>query len=272
MISFPVCPLFVPGNKLDWIEKAESSDADGLIIDLEDSVPAKEKSTARKELDDFLISTIINKPYLIRINPLTSEDGPKDLYLAKKTNDNFLGFLIPKIESSTELSLIPESINIVLLIETPSSLQNISLLIEDRRVIGLALGGVDLAAELGSDTSWDSLLTARSTIILQASKYGLFTIDSPYIQIDNLIRLEEESLRAKAIGFNSKFAIHPRQAAVIKNSFLPSENEIQEAKKIIKAFSISEGGAISVDGKMIDEAVVRLMKKRLILAGLAQKS
>ncbi len=267
MISFPLSPLFIPANKLDWINKAEASEADGLIIDLEDSVPSKHKSLARKELGDFLTSNSVNKPYLIRTNPLTLEDGKKDLSLATKTNDNFLGFLIPKIEDSSELLSVQESINVVLLIETPTSLMNLSSLSEDKRVIGLALGGADLAAELGSDMSWDSLLLARSVIVLQASKYGLFSIDSPFMQIDDLERLEEESRRAKSIGFTSKFSIHPSQIEIIRRNFLPTDQEIEEAKEIIKAFANSDGGAIAVNGKMVDEPVVKLMKKKLMLAG-----
>ena len=70
------------------------------------------------------------------------------------------------------------------------------------------------------------------------------------------------------MGFNSKFAIHPNQVERISRNFLPSEEEIEEAKKTLKAFANSDGGAIAVDGKMVDEPVVKLMKKKLILAGL----
>ena len=82
-------------------------------------------------------------------------------------------------------------------------LENLSLLSEDKRVIGLALGGADLSAELGSDMSWDAMLSARSMIILQASKYGLITIDSPFMQIEDISDLAQESRKARSIGFNS---------------------------------------------------------------------
>ena len=103
---------------------------------------------------------------------------------------------------------------------------------------------------------------------MYASINGIFSIDSPFMDINNLEQLDEESRKAKSLGFNSKFAIHPNQVETISWNFLPSEEEIEEAKKTIKAFMNSDGGAIAVDGKMVDEPVVKLMKKKLILAGL----
>ena len=268
MTLFPVCPLFVPANKLDWISKAETSKADGLVIDLEDSVPLSDKRKSRDELARHLSSSHISKPFFIRINSLKSHDGKEDISLFNIKNKNFLGLIIPKIENPIELSVLPESLKLVLLIETALALENLSLLSEDKRVIGLALGGADLSAELGSDMSWDAMLLARSMIILQASKYGLITIDSPFMQIEDINELAQESRKARSIGFNSKFAIHPKQAEVIKESFLPTKEDLEEAQKILKAFSKSKGGAISVDGKMIDEPIIKLMKKRLFLAGI----
>ena len=87
------------------------------------------------------------------------------------------------------------------------------------------------------------------------------------MQIDDLEGLEEESRRAKSIGFTSKFAIHPSQIEIIRRNFLPTDQETEEAKEIIKAFANSDGGAIVVNGKMVDEPVVKLMKKKLMLAG-----
>tara|TARA_Y100000590_G_scaffold79789_1_gene88591 strand:- start:12546 stop:13367 length:822 start_codon:yes stop_codon:yes gene_type:complete len=270
--SFPVSPLFVPANKLEWIQKAESSEADGLIIDLEDSVPEEYKKETREALADYLSSTEITKPFFIRINPMNTSHGEKDINIFKETVKSFKGLIIPKIEDPVEIASLNKEIKVVLLIETPLALENLSLLSQSDNVIGLALGGADLSAELGSDMSWDSLLMARSMIVLQASKNGLLTIDSPFMQINDEKLLAEESWKAKSIGFNSKFAIHPKQAKIIKERFLPTKEEIEEAEKIIEAYSNSKGGAISVDGKMVDEPIVRLMKKRLWLVGIDLES
>ena len=272
MNSFPVSPLFVPANKLDWIQKAESSEADGLVIDLEDSVPEDEKIGTREALDNYLSCTEVSKPFFIRVNPLTTTYGEDDINRFKNTFKNFRGLIIPKIENPLELTSLSKDTKAILLIESPIALENLSSLTHDNRVIGLALGGADLSAELGSDMSWDSLLMARSMIVMQASKRGLLTIDSPFMQINDEKLLAEESRKVKSIGFNSKFAIHPKQAKIIKERFLPTEEELEEAKKIIEAYSNSKGGAISVDGKMVDEPIVKLMKKRLWLSGIDLES
>jgi len=264
---FPLCPLFVPANKLDWIKKAERSEADGLIIDLEDSVPAEEKNKTRDSLVEYLSSEEISKPFFIRTNPLTSQEGKKDSSSFNVGIKNFLGLMIPKIENLDELTDVPDTLQIILLIETPLAIENLAFLASDIRVNGIALGGADLSAELGSDMSWDSLLYSRSRILAYASINEIFSIDSPFMQIDDLEGLEDESRRAKSMGFTSKFAIHPNQIEIIRRSFLPTNQEIEEAKEVIKAFANSDGGAIAVNGKMVDEPVVKLMKKKLILAG-----
>ena len=271
MTTFPVSPLFVPSNQLEWINKAENSEADGLILDLEDSVPTSEKSKTRKGLADYLSTKEIKKPFFIRINPLSSSDGEEDIALFQNTFKNFLGLIIPKIESPKELSCLKEETKVILLIETPLALEGLSLLTKDKKVFGLALGGADLSAELGSDMSWDALLMARSMIIIEASKQDLLTIDSPFMEINSEDQLAEESLKAKSMGFNSKFAIHPKQVKIIRERFLPTQREVEEAKSIVEAYNNSKGGVISVDGKMVDEPVIRLMKKRLFLAGVVLK-
>ena len=80
MNPFPLCPLFVPANKLDWIEKAERSEADGLIIDLEDSVPLEEKGKARDGLVEYLSSEEISKPFFCL---LYTSPSPRDGLLSR---------------------------------------------------------------------------------------------------------------------------------------------------------------------------------------------
>ena len=119
MISFPVSPLFVPANKLDWIEKAVTSEADGLILDLEDSVPIKEKNKTREGLTNYLSSQKITTPFIIRTNPLTSKEGKEDLSLLEVAGENFIGLMVPKIEDPAELMGLPEILKVVILVVIP---------------------------------------------------------------------------------------------------------------------------------------------------------
>ena len=271
MIKFPISLLFVPANRLDWIEKGEATNADALILDLEDSIPANEKKEAREGLLEYFSNQKPKNPYLIRINPLDSSQGQKDLLFLKKAKnviDNLLALVIPKLENLEELSSIPKSFKVIPLIETPLAVKNLDVLASAPGVLGVALGAADLSTNLGSDMSWDGLLYCRSRLVLHASINGLYSIDSPFVELDLIEQLEEECKRSKSLGFTSKAAVHPDQVDIIRKNFLPSEEEINEAKKILKSYSDSKGGAIAVDGKMVDGPIVQSMKKKLLLVGL----
>ena len=184
-----------------------------------------------------------------------------------KNLDIFDALVLPKIEDPVALVDLPK-LNIVLLIETPLAIRNLSLLAESDRVVGIALGGADLSASLGSDMSWDSLLFHRSKVILEGAINNLFTIDSPFMDIASPERLKQESHLSSKLGFNGKAVIHPTQIDHVLDAFLPSAEEIEEAKDILIAFSGSSEGALMVNGKMVDLPVVKSMEKRLLLAGM----
>ena len=267
MNKFPISPVFVPANKLDWIKKIEASEADCIILDLEDSVPQDQKGSARIALFEHLKTVEITISVLLRINPLDTEAGIADVALFSKDSSLFDALVLPKIENPKDLDKIP-NIPIVLLAETPLSIRNLPLLAKDSRVVGIALGGADLSASLGSDMSWDSLLFHRSVIVLECSINNLFSIDSPFMNIDALGELKKECLLSSKLGFNGKSAIHPKQVDTIKSSFLPSDAEIKEASEVLSIFYLSSEGAVAVNGKMIDLPVVKSMERTLLLAGI----
>ncbi len=157
-------------------------------------------------------------------------------------------FMLPKIEEVASLNDLPS--NLIALIETPKSIQNLEEIASHKNVIGIALGGADLSASLGSDMSWDSLLFTRSKIILEAAANNLFTIDSPFMNIEDMSSLENESVLSNGLGFDGKAAIHPNQIETIIKSFLPNEADIQEAKEIIKLFNSSSEAVIAFKGKI----------------------
>ena len=175
--------------------------------------------------------------------------------------------MLPKIEEPSVLISLPE-VNVILLIETPLAVKNLPLLAESKQVVGIALGGADLSASLGSDMSWDSLLYTRSKIVLEGSINNLFTIDGPFMVISSLNELKQESILSSKMGFNGKAAIHPSQIDTILEAFLPTNKEIEEAKEVLKAFSAASDGAVALNGKMIDLPVVKSMERRLRLAGV----
>jgi (S)-citramalyl-CoA lyase len=265
--KFPLCPIFIPANKLDWVPKIVASNADCIIFDLEDSVLPDQKESARNSLYSFLKTNKPDISIFIRINPLDTETGKADLALFAGNTKIFNALMLPKIEEPSVLINLPK-VNVILLIETPLAVKNLPLLAESKQAVGIALGGADLSASLGSDMSWDSLLYTRSKIVLEGSINNLFTIDGPFMSISSLDELKQESMLSSKMGFNGKAAIHPSQIDSILEAFLPTNKEIEEAKEVLKAFSAASDGAVALNGKMIDLPVVKSMERRLRLAGV----
>ncbi len=270
MNKFPVCPIFIPANRLEWVEKTFDKGTDAVIIDLEDSVPKEQKDETRTNLFSYLDSHDFDKTILIRVNPVDGELGKEDIKILSGVSSKIDAFMLPKIEQTGLLNDLPD--NLIALIETPKSIQNLEEIASHKNVIGIALGGADLSASLGSDMSWDSLLFTRSKIIIEAAANNLFTIDSPFMNIEDISSLENESVLSNGLGFDGKAAIHPNQIETITKSFLPNESDIQEAKEIIKLFSSSSEAVIAYKGKMIDMPIVISMEKRLKLVGIDPKN
>ncbi len=144
-----------------------ASKADCIIFDLEDSVLLNQKESSRNKLCDYLKSNALDISVLIRINPLDSDIGKEDLALFSRNTELFDALLLPKIEEPSALDNMPK-VDVVLLIETPLAVKNLPLLARANQAVGIALGGADLSASLGSDMSWNSLLFHRSHIVLEA--------------------------------------------------------------------------------------------------------
>ena len=271
MNKFPLSLLFIPGNKPEWISKTFDKGADSVILDLEDSVPFGEKEESRESLYAHLSETSYDGTLIVRTNPISEELGQLDISLLTQSELSIDAFMLPKLEEVSLVNELPD-INSIALLETPKSIRNLEEIAACSKVKGLALGGADLSASLGSTMGWDSLLFARSKIVLEASIHNLFTIDCPYMDIENLESLEEESRKSKALGFNGKAAIHPSQLQVITKSFLPSDQEIEEAQEIIRAFNRSDAAVIAFNGKMIDNPIIVSLEKRLRLVGIDPKT
>ena len=270
MNKFPVCPIFIPANRLEWIDKTFDKGADAVIIDLEDSVPIDQKVETRTNLLSYIETKDFDKTILIRVNPLDTKFGEDDISLLSDVSSKIDAFILPKIEEADLLNDLPK--NLVVLVETPKAVKNLGQLACHENVIGIALGGADLSATLGADMSWDSLLFTRSAIIIEAAINGLFTIDSPFMNIEDIPSLKREAGLSSSLGFDGKAAIHPDQIESITKSFLPDAKDIEEAKEILKAFNSSKEAVIAHKGKMIDMPIVLSMEKRLKLVGIDPKN
>ena len=265
--------LFVPGTRPDRFTKALDSGASGVILDLEDAVAAEDKEIARNAIRAAWPSFTAaqKKRLVIRSNSPGSHFYSADLILAQELDLACL--LIPKSESMDEINgaaLVLPNTAIIPMIETAIGLDHLREIANANQVIRLALGNLDLQADLGMvcDPQETQLHTARYQIVL-ASRVAQIAppIDGVTPSTDDVARVQDDAERAKRMGFGGKLCIHPKQVGIVKAAFMPSEEELTWAKRVIEADLASKGGAMKLDGRMIDRPVVLLAQRTIAIAG-----
>lgn len=265
--------LFVPGTHPERFSKALDSGADGVILDLEDAVPEEEKENARNAIRAAWpqFTAAQRKRIVLRSNSPGSQFYAADLMLAQELNIACL--LIPKSESLDQINgaaqLLPNTA-IVPMIETAIGLDKLKELANSNQVLRLALGNLDLQADLGMtcDAQETELQIARYQIVL-ASRLAKIAppIDGVTTSTDDIDRINADAQRAKRMGFGAKLCIHPKQVMPVKTAFMPTEEEVSWAQRVIEADKNSKGGAVKLDGRMIDRPVVLLAQRTLAIAG-----
>ncbi|MDP3621124.1 MAG: CoA ester lyase [Polynucleobacter sp.] len=265
--------LFVPATRPDRFAKALNSGAHGVILDLEDAVAEEDKEAARAAIRKAWPSfTAEQQQHLvIRSNAPGTRFYSADLILAEELNIGCL--LIPKAESLDQVNgaaeVLPDTA-IIPMIETALGLHRIHEIANAQQVIRLALGNIDLQADLGMvcDAQESELQVARFELVLASRLAEIAApIDGVTPSTDDSRRIEDDAQRAKRLGFGAKLGIHPTQIPIIAKAFAPTDTEIDWAKRVIKADQDSKGGVVKLDGRMIDRPVVILAKRLLALAG-----
>ena len=265
--------LFVPGTRPERFLKALDSGASGVILDLEDAVAEEDKEAARTAIRSAWpqFSDEQKKRLVIRTNSPGSKFYSADLILAQELQVACI--LIPKSESLDQINgaaLILPNTAIIPMIETALGLHHLNEIANSNQVLRLALGNLDLQADLGMvcDAQETELQTARYQIVL-ASRLAQITppVDGVTPSTDDLPRITDDAERAKRMGFGAKLCIHPKQVAIVQAAFMPTEEEVHWAQRVIEADQASKGGAVKLDGKMIDRPVVLLAKRTLAIAG-----
>ncbi len=272
--------LFVPANSWRLLLSSVKSEADAVVLDLEDSVPIGEKETARWFVKEFLreVRDSYRGKVFVRVNGietgLTEEDlkyvvnrGLDGLVLPKATAEGVvkLTSMVKPLESSElRLPVIP-------LLETARGVLEAKEVVSLPRVRALAFGMGDYLRELGldvnvSDQEWE-VLFARSMVSTSAAMGNVPAIDTPFLGlIIDREGVRRQALIARRLGFSGKFAIHPSHVPVINEVFTPSETEVREAEEIVRAYeeAVRRGlGATSLRGMMIDRMNYERAKRLL---------
>jgi citrate lyase subunit beta/citryl-CoA lyase len=247
--------LFCPADRPDRYQKAVSA-ADVVVIDLEDAVSAERKAAAR----EALVATPVDPAkVVVRVNAAGTSDHAADLAALAKTPYQMI--MLPKAERDTQLEALLQW-QVVALCETPLGILNAAELAAVPNVLALMWGAEDLIASMGGRTSRFPggqyravAMHARSAVLLAARARGRGAVDAVCTDIRDLDGLAAEAEDAAASGFTLKACIHPSQVPVVRKAFQAGEAQLAWARRVLAA--AGDGGAVAVDGQMIDAPLIR---------------
>ena len=274
-MTFPRSLLFVPANRTEMLARAWKSDAEAVVVDLEDSVPAAQKGAARDALVALRPSEGWTRPTFVRLNAHGTDDFDLDLRAVASTAFSLAGVILPKVERAAQVREAEKALAarersdqplaLVLLIETPGGVMRAAELADCgvKRVVAFAFGAEDYRAGMGVDTLDPALADfARATVSNAAAAGSVRAIDAPLLQLDDADRLRTAARRARAFGFHSMFAIHPSQVRVIHEE-LGGGADRAWALRAVEAYerAARDGhGSVALDGRMIDEATMKRVR------------
>ena len=276
--------LGIPGNELQLIDEALESDADGVFIDLEDSLAPSEKNAARKEL----ISTIeehdwSDKTLSYRINGTETRWWHNDIIDVVESVASAIDTLIvPKVRDASDIKTVRtlldtvetnldssvEPIAISAQIETAEGMDGVSEIAHATdRLNALIFGPADYAASVGASHGVDQYSGhywhyPLSRVSQAAASAGLLAIGGPHADPYDSQDFEEACQAEAALGFDGKIVVHPEQIATVNRIFSPSEEEATRAQQIIKQYESTPVEEVAaIDGKIIDEEMYRMAKR-----------
>jgi len=283
--------MFLPGHNEKLLNSAAKSEADVLLLDLEDSVqPVENKQVARNKIRDWVSRGAFKNHYVFpRVNDRESGQLLKDVY--ELTIDGIHGFTYPKSEIGEDVYFFDKLIEtieyekgipkgtfkIIPLIETAAAVMNVQDICKaSDRVVAIAFGCEDFVADLEGihDSDGQSINTPRALIAMAARANNIIPIDTVHINIHDLEDLEKNLIIAKNLGFEGMLTLHPKELPLVHKYFSPSYEEIEEAKEILRLFETAvkdEKGVAIMNGKFIGPPMVITAKKILAKAAKIEK-
>jgi citrate lyase subunit beta / citryl-CoA lyase len=284
--------MFVPGDSEKKLGKAQTLEADAIVLCLEDAVSEQNKPLAREKTQAYLQEFRgKSKPQLwVRVNPATTDHMLKDLVAVMagaptgiffpkpssaedfKTLDNYLTILEAQNNldiGSTRIMSVAES--------CIGTLNQSDFAHASSRLSGMCWGAEDMSADLGASTNMDENgvhflvhQMNRANCLVVCNAGNMQPVDGICADFRNEEMLREECRRARMEGFTGKIAIHPSQVAIINEMFTPSAEELTHAQRVVDAFSDADGaGTVGLDGKMLDLPHLKQAQRILQLASAA---
>jgi len=276
---------FVPGANQKMLDKSLATEADALILDLEDAVTPENKDSARTTVATWLEQIEFGRQEkVVRVNPIGSPWFQQDIEETMVHPPD--SYLIPKVNNANEISQIDELIReneklhghldgstklLILGTETPQGFLNIGDLAANPRVDALTWGAEDLSAAIGSrgnrnpDGSYLPIFEhARVMCLLAATAWEKQPLDTVFVDFNDAEGLRAECLQSAAMGYTGKITIHPNQIEIVNESFTPSAEEVSEARELLELFAEKEAEglmAFSFKGQMVDVPHLTRAKK-----------
>jgi malyl-CoA/(S)-citramalyl-CoA lyase len=297
--------LAAPAHRVRLVQNAAASAADAVFLDLEDAVPPAEKAAALESAATALSTHDWgSKSVAVRLNTIDSptiEAEIKRLAAIERLD----AFIIPKAENVADVAKIASWISsaagtraklpeLELIIETARGLVHVeALAASDRLVSALHLGVGDFAASIGArsaeigaspsgykhvgsaadghkETPLDLFAYPMMRVLVAARAFGLRAIDGPCGAFRDPVATAASAAKAAAMGFDGKQVIHPSQIEATRNAFIPSDEELAYAQRVVSAMEEAERNgqaAVTVDGKMVDCANLRMIRRLLSFKG-----
>ena len=276
----PVVPrrsfIFAPGLRPEMYPKALASGADIVCVELEDGIAPKDKDTARKNAMALFAEPQADDGVerIVRINCLREAFGLADVQAVLATDTPPPALMLPKVRTPDEVAWLDDLLTerghatrLHIIIETNAGLEAVhDIARASSRIDALFFGGVDMAAELRCQNSWEPLLYARARVVHAAASIGIDAIDVPFLDLEDPEGMEREARLARDLGFSGKGSIHPKQIDILNRVFTPAPERVAYAKRVIEAFEEADTGLVVVDGKLIEKPVLREMHRVLTIS------
>ena len=275
--------MFVPGHNEKLLQSAARSEADVLLLDLEDSVqPARNKEIAREMIRTKIEEDLFKGRVIFpRVNYRESGQLLKDVY--DLSIPGIAGFMYPKSRTGEDVYFFDKlletieyeksieigTFKIIPLIETASAVINVDAICSaSKRVIAIAFGCEDFVSDLGGihDPEGESIYWPRAIIAMAAKANNVIPIDTVHINLHDLDDLEKNLIFAKKLGFEGMLVLNPKELPLVHKYFTPSDSEVESAKEILRLYDIAEKenkGVAIMDGKFVGPPMVIAAKNTL---------
>lgn len=274
--------LYMPGSNPRALAKARSLPADGLILDMEDSVAPDAKQLAREQIGAALgEGGYGHRELIVRINALSTEWGALDIDAISRFQTAPDAVLIPKIDTARDVveaiaafdsAGCPDTVAMWIMAETPLCILNVAEVAGAHpRLKGMVLGTSDLSKDTRVRHTPDRLgfITALNLCVYAARAYGLTIIDGVQLDLENEELLRASCAQGRDLGFDGKSLIHPNQIAAANAVFAPDEKEVAAARAVIAAFEQARAqgkGVVVVNGRLVENLHVEEAQRQLALA------